>query len=381
MHQFFEAAGIALSGHLGQQAALPAHRARQHRRRDVDHRRGVARPGPERERQGRDPVAASAPTRSRCSRTGITRTDDEQLRAQSNPRVTLDDAAAIRRSSPSVGARHGASERVGTGEVPRRHAGQRVDPGRDQGIHAACRRPTSRSAGSRRRRSSTPGGTWPCSAATSADQLFGALDPIDKDVTINGVRFEVVGVATKKGSIFGNSQDEYAVIPLDAFQRIFGSRQSLQLTVRPRDPSLVQTAMDETTVALRVAAPAAAEAAGQLRPALVGHAPQHLQHRDVRHLRGADWRRQPLARRRRHRHHEHHADGRHRADARDRPAQVARRAAPRHPVADSDRVGHALDVRRHDGHGAGLPRRLGHQQDQSRCRRSSRPGRSCSASR
>jgi putative ABC transport system permease protein len=86
-----------------------------------------------------------------------------------------------------------------------------------------------------------------------ADKLFGALDPIGKDVTINGIRFEVLGVATKKGSIFGNSQDEFAVIPLDAFQRIFGTRQSLQLTVRPRDPSLVQTAMDETTVALRVA--------------------------------------------------------------------------------------------------------------------------------
>ena len=58
------------SGDLGQQAAIAADRARQHRRRDVDHRRRVARPGPERERQGRDPVASSAPTRSRCSARG-----------------------------------------------------------------------------------------------------------------------------------------------------------------------------------------------------------------------------------------------------------------------------------------------------------------------
>ena len=39
-----------------------------------------------------------------------------------------------------------------------------------------------------------------------------------------------------------------------------------------------------------------------------------------------------------------------RADARDRPAQVARRAPARRPVADPDRVGHALDVRRHRRH-------------------------------
>ena len=36
--------------------------------------------------------AVRAPTRSRCSARGSTRTDEEQLRAQSNPRVTLDDA-------------------------------------------------------------------------------------------------------------------------------------------------------------------------------------------------------------------------------------------------------------------------------------------------
>ena len=59
-------------------------------------------------------------------------------------------------------------------------------------------------------------------------------------------------MATKKGSFFGSSQDEYAIIPLRAFQRLFGSRQSLSLTVQPKAPELFQTAMDETTLALRI---------------------------------------------------------------------------------------------------------------------------------
>ena len=63
-----------------------------------------------------------------------------------------------------------------------------------------------------------------------------------------------------------------------------------------------------------------------------------------------DRRRRAVARGRRHRHHEHHADGGQRADARDRPAQGARRAAARHRLADPDRVGHALDVRRRRRH-------------------------------
>jgi putative ABC transport system permease protein len=61
-----------------------------------------------------------------------------------------------------------------------------------------------------------------------------------------------VGVGAKKGSVFGASQDEYAVIPLETFQHVFGTRRALSLTVRPRDVSLVRTAMDEATVALRI---------------------------------------------------------------------------------------------------------------------------------
>jgi putative ABC transport system permease protein len=86
----------------------------------------------------------------------------------------------------------------------------------------------------------------------TADKVFGPVDPLDKTVTIGGAHFQVVGVAAKKGSIFGASQDEFAVIPLNAFQHVFGTRPRLSLTVRPRDVSLVHTAMDEATVALRI---------------------------------------------------------------------------------------------------------------------------------
>jgi putative ABC transport system permease protein len=41
-------------------------------------------------------------------------------------------------------------------------------------------------------------------------------------------------------------------MPLAAMQRVFGTRLGLQLTVRPTDPALVKTAMDQATVALRV---------------------------------------------------------------------------------------------------------------------------------
>jgi putative ABC transport system permease protein len=86
----------------------------------------------------------------------------------------------------------------------------------------------------------------------TADRLFGVLDPVDKTLTLAGVHFRVIGAAPKKGSVFGQSQDEWVVVPLRAFQRLFGLRQSLELTVRPSDPSLTNVAMDDARAALRV---------------------------------------------------------------------------------------------------------------------------------
>ncbi len=47
-----------------------------------------------------------------------------------------------------------------------------------------------------------------------ADKLFPDEDPIDKVITVAGSHMRVVGVNEKKGSMFGNSQDQFAVIPL-----------------------------------------------------------------------------------------------------------------------------------------------------------------------
>ncbi|MEO6223144.1 MAG: ABC transporter permease, partial [Vicinamibacterales bacterium] len=185
-------------------------------------------------------------------RNGPTRTEEEQLRAASNPRVTLDDAAAIRNASERIRlvmATAGSSAEAKTRQ-------ETLDSLQIQGVtkEYALMQTTLIEAG----RVMTPGEFdgkrnvvvlgW-----DAADRLFGALDPLDKFVTIAGVHFRVIGVHKKKGAVFGRSQDEFAVMPLGAFQRLFGSRQSLRLTVLPTDATLVRAAMDDAIVALRVA--------------------------------------------------------------------------------------------------------------------------------
>jgi len=67
------------------------------------------------------------------------------------------------------------------------------------------------------------------------DELFPALDPLDKEITIRGVPFRVIGVAQRIGKTFGESQDKFAQIPLTTFQKLFVARPSLAVSVQAWD--------------------------------------------------------------------------------------------------------------------------------------------------
>ena len=86
-----------------------------------------------------------------------------------------------------------------------------------------------------------------------ADRLFGGVDPLEKDLRVEGVRFRVVGVSKKRGTFLGQSQDNFVVIPLGQFQMLYGGRRQLSISVKPRGLEEITTAMDEATVALRIA--------------------------------------------------------------------------------------------------------------------------------
>src|SRR4029079_5513432 len=87
----------------------------------------------------------------------------------------------------------------------------------------------------------------------TADRLFGGVSPLDKTIQIEGVHFRVVGVSATRGTLLGQSQDEFAGIPLAQFQMICGSRPRLTLSVKPRELSDIELTKDEATLALRSA--------------------------------------------------------------------------------------------------------------------------------
>ena len=184
-------------------------------------------------------------------RRGIIMSEEDMERTRNNPRITLDDAEAIRRFAPNVTAVMAEGRR--SGEV--RYREHVLESALIQGVtdeflrfstfNAELGRLMTPSEVRRKRNVAVLG--W-----DTADRLFGALDPIGRRVKIRGVPFRVVGVSRPQGSTFGQSQDEFAVVPLGAFQRLFGSRASLGLRVQPADPGEIDTAIGEATVALRI---------------------------------------------------------------------------------------------------------------------------------
>ena len=55
-----------------------------------------------------------------------------------------------------------------------------------------------------------------------ADELFGDVEPLGRQITIAGVRFRVIGVFAEVGSAFGVSRDDEIHIPVTTAQQLFG---------------------------------------------------------------------------------------------------------------------------------------------------------------
>ena len=181
----------------------------------------------------------------------ITDEEQEEEARRRNPNITVLEAHAVREASPVITAvlaesfnRSNLAFRETIVEsVPIRGVSSEFD--QFSGYDTAAGRLPSRLEIERSRPVALLG--W-----DTADKLFKGRTAVDQQIKIRGMHFRVVGVIEKKGSMFGNSQDDFAIIPLDKALQLFGTRRSLELTVKPSDPSLVDQAMDEARLAMRI---------------------------------------------------------------------------------------------------------------------------------
>lgn len=83
------------------------------------------------------------------------------------------------------------------------------------------------------------------------DKLFKSINPIGRTIRIDKFSFEIIGVFEKRGSILGQSQDNFICIPLSVFEKQFGSRRSAVFFIMAESKESISETMDEVIGAMR----------------------------------------------------------------------------------------------------------------------------------
>ncbi|HET7184432.1 MAG TPA: ABC transporter permease [Terriglobales bacterium] len=88
-----------------------------------------------------------------------------------------------------------------------------------------------------------------------ADRFFASVDPVGKNIMINGVGFEVIGVADRNGTAFGQSQDNFVYVPLTALLKSWGQEgpntSGLWVAVKSSSPAVMEQAKDQAKAFMR----------------------------------------------------------------------------------------------------------------------------------
>jgi putative ABC transport system permease protein len=82
-------------------------------------------------------------------------------------------------------------------------------------------------------------------------RFFPSADPIGKIIQIDGQPFEVVGAAKAKGSVFGQSQDNFIAIPDETYFKIYGAMKGISFNFQALDRDHLEEAQDEVRSLLR----------------------------------------------------------------------------------------------------------------------------------
>ena len=87
---------------------------------------------------------------------------------------------------------------------------------------------------------------------TLVDQFFPGVDPLGQVLRVNNEEFRVIGTLERIGSVLGQEQDNFMIVPLRSYLRQFGTRSSLTINVKTAGSGVpFEKAMDEARLVLR----------------------------------------------------------------------------------------------------------------------------------
>jgi putative ABC transport system permease protein len=84
------------------------------------------------------------------------------------------------------------------------------------------------------------------------DELYPQLDPIGREILIDGVPHRVVGLLTQQGRMLGQSRDNIVLVPIDTWRKAIGRRNTIDLLIQARGGvERVDDSADEARAVLR----------------------------------------------------------------------------------------------------------------------------------
>jgi len=85
-----------------------------------------------------------------------------------------------------------------------------------------------------------------------ADSLFGAEDPLEKEIRVNGIMFRVIGVFEPHKGLFGGpGADEFVVIPYRTFRKLYPEQKEIVIAVSAVETSRMTEAQEQAREVMR----------------------------------------------------------------------------------------------------------------------------------
>ena len=83
------------------------------------------------------------------------------------------------------------------------------------------------------------------------ENLMKGEDPIGREIRVDGILYTVVGLAEKQGKTLGQSQDDWVAVPLNAYQKTYGTAKTVTIYAKAQNGKDLEGASDQARTIMR----------------------------------------------------------------------------------------------------------------------------------